>query len=148
MSAAKGLSEAAGVPIVAVSRLELLAQKHESKGVVWAVLVAGRGEFYAGEYRDGVCLGEGLYTLNALENMVSGVQEMVFCETSQELVLKDFHLVRVEEPGVEDLLNAGMRRLEQGAFDDAATLDANYLWRMEDEILARLAAQAPRGAAG
>src|SRR5580700_4835654 len=50
VSAAKGLSEAGGVGIVAVSRLALLAASGEGDGRVNAVLHAGRGEFYYGEY--------------------------------------------------------------------------------------------------
>src|SRR5215469_8737238 len=51
MSAAKGLSEAGGVPVIAVSRLALLAGlAGESQSRVSAVLDAGRGEFYFGAY--------------------------------------------------------------------------------------------------
>src|ERR1700716_493329 len=47
LSAAKGLSEASGVPLIAVSRLALLAASVDGgKGEVHAVLDAGRGEFY------------------------------------------------------------------------------------------------------
>src|SRR5271154_5240959 len=50
VSAAKGLSEAGGVPLVAVSRLALLAAGVDGAGeAVHAVLDAGRGEFYYGE---------------------------------------------------------------------------------------------------
>ena len=50
VSAAKGLSEAGEVPVIAVSRLALLAARVEGKAPVFAVLDAGRGEFYVGEY--------------------------------------------------------------------------------------------------
>src|SRR5580700_8130001 len=56
VSAAKGLSEAGGVPLVAVSRLALLAAAEEVAGTVHAVLDAGRGEFYYGEYVGRRCL--------------------------------------------------------------------------------------------
>ena len=46
VSAAKGLSEAGGVPLIAVSRLALLAAASGTAGLVHAVLDAGRGEFY------------------------------------------------------------------------------------------------------
>src|SRR5271155_2131223 len=49
LSAAKGLSEAGGAPLIAVSRLALLAARG-GDGTVHAVLDAGRGEFYYGEY--------------------------------------------------------------------------------------------------
>jgi len=47
LSAAKGLCEAGGVPLIAVSRLALLAAC-VGEGAVHAVLDAGRGEFYYG----------------------------------------------------------------------------------------------------
>src|ERR1700727_701309 len=51
LSAAKGLSEAGDVPLIAVSRLALLgAAAGEGDKTVHAVLDAGRGEFYYGEY--------------------------------------------------------------------------------------------------
>src|ERR1700743_2272341 len=47
LSAAKGLCEASGVPLIAVSRLALLAASIDGEGrPVHAVLDAGRGEFY------------------------------------------------------------------------------------------------------
>src|SRR5271170_7782185 len=49
LSAAKGLAEALAIPIIAVSRLELLARK--APGSAAAVLDAGRGEFFVGFYR-------------------------------------------------------------------------------------------------
>src|ERR1700677_483254 len=52
LSAAQGLSEAGGVPLIAVSRLALLAACVDGGGAsVFAVLDAGRGEFYFGEYK-------------------------------------------------------------------------------------------------
>src|SRR5580698_1317011 len=50
LSAAKGLCEAGGVGLVAMSRLALVAG---SEGEVVALLDAGRGDYYAGLYRDG-----------------------------------------------------------------------------------------------
>ena len=50
LSAAKGLCHALGVPIVAVSRLAVLAGLGAVSGRVIALLDAGRGEFYCGEY--------------------------------------------------------------------------------------------------
>src|SRR6202047_17119 len=73
LSAAKGLSEAGGVGLIAVSRLALLAAGvgggggggggavgGGGGGLVHAVLEAGRGEFYYGEYVGRRCLREAL----------------------------------------------------------------------------------------
>jgi tRNA threonylcarbamoyladenosine biosynthesis protein TsaB len=47
----------------------------------------------------------------------------------------------VEEPSAGDALALALGRIETGDFDDAATLDANYLRRSDAEIFAKAAAQ-------
>ena len=47
----------------------------------------------------------------------------------------------VEEPSAGDALPFALERIEAGDFDDAATLDANYLRRTDVEIFAKPAAQ-------
>jgi tRNA threonylcarbamoyladenosine biosynthesis protein TsaB len=47
----------------------------------------------------------------------------------------------VEEPSAGDALPVALGRIEAGDFDDAATLDANYLRRTDAEIFAKAAAQ-------
>jgi tRNA threonylcarbamoyladenosine biosynthesis protein TsaB len=57
LSTAKGLAEGAGIPLIAVSRLALLARASLLPHVLAAV-DAGRGEYYLGEYRNGESIGE------------------------------------------------------------------------------------------
>ncbi len=47
----------------------------------------------------------------------------------------------VEEPSAGDALPFALERIAAGDFDDAATLDANYLRRTDAEIFAKPAAQ-------
>jgi tRNA threonylcarbamoyladenosine biosynthesis protein TsaB len=47
----------------------------------------------------------------------------------------------VEEPSAGDALTLALGRIEARDFDDAATLDANYLRRSDAEIFAKAAAQ-------
>src|SRR5271169_4638083 len=61
LSTAKGLAEGAGIPLIAVSRLALLAKASLLPHVLAAV-DAGRGEYYVGEYQNGNNLGEVLLT--------------------------------------------------------------------------------------
>jgi tRNA threonylcarbamoyladenosine biosynthesis protein TsaB len=56
LSTAKGLAEAAAIPLLSLSRLALLAGASGLPHVL-AVVDAGRGEYYVGEYRDGRNLG-------------------------------------------------------------------------------------------
>jgi tRNA threonylcarbamoyladenosine biosynthesis protein TsaB len=146
LSAAKGLSEALGTPVVAVSRLALLAAAgRPQEGEVCAVLDAGRGEFYCGRYRRGgeECLEE---TLVGFEDAVAlarraGPGAVVACEAK---VAEAFAAVSprvvvdlVGEPTAADALPVAWERIEQGMFDDPGTLDANYLRRTDAEIFAK-----------
>ena len=68
LSAAKGLCEALNLPLVAISRLAVLARLAgpQAGERVRALLDAGRGEFYSGLYVDGTCVREALLTRDQL----------------------------------------------------------------------------------
>ena len=134
LSGAKGLSEAGAVPLIAVSRLALSAA--DVSGVVHAVLDAGRGEFYYGEYSGGECLRESLLTADALQTAVAG-GTVVVCETKVAEALADLRPKLVPEPCAADLLPFAVERATAGEFDDGALLDANYLRRTDAEIFAK-----------
>jgi tRNA threonylcarbamoyladenosine biosynthesis protein TsaB len=148
LSAAKGLSEAGGVRLIAVSRLALLAacvseDTGGGGGPVLAVLDAGRGEFYTGEYVGRRCLREVLMGGEALLAAVSAGGVVVACEAKvmEGLGALGVGVRMVEEPLAGDALALALERIEAGDFDDAATLDANYLRRTDAEIFAKTAAK-------
>jgi tRNA threonylcarbamoyladenosine biosynthesis protein TsaB len=134
LSAAKGLSEAGAVPLIAVSQLALLAACGESE-VVYAVLDAGRGEFYLGEYRGHECLREALLTGEEVLAAAGGT--VVVCEPKVAEALAELKPRLVAEPGAEDALSFAVERAAAENFDDAALLDANYLRRTDAEIFAK-----------
>jgi tRNA threonylcarbamoyladenosine biosynthesis protein TsaB len=143
VSAAKGLSEAAGVPLIAVSRLALLAASVDADGeMVHAVLDAGRGEFYYGEYVGRRCVRERLIRGDELATVRGGV--VVVCEAKVAEALVALKPRVVEEPSAGDALPLALERIGVGKFDDAATLDANYLRQTDAEIFAKPAAKAER----
>ncbi|WP_353063455.1 tRNA (adenosine(37)-N6)-threonylcarbamoyltransferase complex dimerization subunit type 1 TsaB [Tunturibacter psychrotolerans] len=144
VSAAKGLSEAGGVPLIAVSRLALLAGSVDDGGEkVHTVLDAGRGEFYYGEYVGRSCVREALMCAQDVMVAASGGL-VVVCEAKVEESLVELRLRLVEEPLAGDALPFAVERVVSGEFDDAATLDANYLRRTDAEIFAKPAV--PRSA--
>jgi tRNA threonylcarbamoyladenosine biosynthesis protein TsaB len=144
VSAAKGLSEASGVPLIAVSRLALLAGSVDDGGhTVHTVLDAGRGEFYYGEYVARRCVREVLVSAQDVIAAASGGL-VVVCEAKVAESLAALRPRLVEEPLAEDALRFAVERVASGEFDDAATLDANYLRRTDAEIFAKPAA--PRAA--
>jgi tRNA threonylcarbamoyladenosine biosynthesis protein TsaB len=148
VSAAKGFSEASGVPLIAVSRLALLAASVVGGGgPVHAVLDAGRGEFYYGEYVGRRCLREVLMHEEDVRAAARG-GVVVISEAKMSEALSGLSPRIVEEPRAEDALPFALERIAAGDFDDAATLDANYLRRTDAEIFAKSAAKpaAPRDA--
>ncbi len=125
LSAAKGLCEGLGVGMVAMSRLGLVAA---GTGRRVALLDAGRGEFFFGEYEDGVMVREGL----GAEGEVRGLGVGVTCE---ERVAERLGVELVMEPGAAVLLGEVLRRVDAGEWSDVAAADANYLRRTDAELV-------------
>jgi tRNA threonylcarbamoyladenosine biosynthesis protein TsaB len=140
LSIAKGLSEATGASLVAISRLELLAsvatqaaEPHPHS--VCALLDAGRGEFYCGRYLDGEPLGEALLSLDAALAAVGESDLVVLCEDGVERAFAGIpSAMRIAEPNAADALPIALQHFEKGEIADSATLDANYLRRTDAEI--------------
>jgi len=151
VSAAKGLAEGLAIPLIALSRLELLARQI-SGGSAVAVLDAGRGEYFAGFYRDGLCETEALLTRDALSQAVAGSGlPVVACEQAVFSALGELSMACVSAPTAVDALTVGRERFLARDFVDVGTLEANYLRRSESEMLARIAGHAARkdhGSAG
>jgi tRNA threonylcarbamoyladenosine biosynthesis protein TsaB len=167
LSAAKGLCHALNLPLVALSRLAVLAQPgvpHSSQSHrdgwgtrVHALLDAGRGEFYLGLYAAGACLREALVTRNQLlaeaslpavdlaEQSTQPQHNFVVCEPAVAQSIAALAPQIVAEPTAADALPLALARIQQRAFDDPATIDANYLRRSDAEIFAKpIAAAVPQ----
>jgi tRNA threonylcarbamoyladenosine biosynthesis protein TsaB len=146
VSAAKGLAEGLGIPLIALSRLELVARKSLGESAV-AVLDAGRGEFFVGFYREGVCETEALLTRDALSQALAGSGlPVVACEQAVFSALVDLSPTLVHTPTAVEALAVGRERFLAASFDDVVTLEANYLRRSESEMLARVAGHVARKA--
>ena len=139
VSAAKGLSVAGGgVPLIAISRLALVAASaEEGEGLVHAVLDAGREQFYYGRYVGRRCVREALLTEAEVVAASPGVV-VVACEAMVAVELPVLRLRLISEPLAGDALPLALERIERGEFDDAMTLDANYLRQTDTEILAKM----------
>ena len=128
LSTAKGLAQAAGVAVIGVSRLQVLARKAGSRA---AVLDAGRGEMYFGEAGDAA--GERLMGLEEIRGRMD-VSEIACCEAQAAQALEGARMV--EAPIAEDALGYAQGRILRREFDDLAGLDAHYLRRSEAEVVA------------
>jgi tRNA threonylcarbamoyladenosine biosynthesis protein TsaB len=143
LSAAKGLSEAGGVPLIAVSRLAVLAAAADrGEGEVCAVLDAGRGEFYGGVYAGRRCVREALLTAEEVFAAAERSVAVIVCETKVAEALGELKPLVVREPLASDALPFAVERTAAKEFDDVATLDANYLRRTDAEIFAKPAVTA------
>lgn len=147
LSAAKGLCDALGLPLIAISRLQVLASMAGARpGVpVFPALDAGRGEFYLGEYVSGDRIREGLASREELAGLFTatpGEPILAVCEEQVAAVLAEFAPRMVAEPDAAAALPLALQRIERGEFDDVATVDANYLRRTDLEIFAKVKAGA------
>jgi ribosomal protein S18 acetylase RimI-like enzyme len=117
---------------------------------VHALLDAGRGEFYHGEYADGICLGEALLTGDAVLSAVGRhaaatgsvgdephAEVVVVCEPAVAEALASLAPQLVHEPTAATALPLALGRMRDASFDDASLLDANYLRRTAAEIFAK-----------
>ena len=138
LSAAKGLCEAGGIPLIAISRLALLAASAgETDETVHAMLDAGRGEFYYGEYAGHRCVRESLLSKEEVNAAVAGGGLVIVCEAKVAEMLSELNLQLVDEPSAGDALPLALERIAASEFDDVSLLDANYLRRTDSEIFAK-----------
>ena len=129
--------------LIAVSRLALLAHASLLPHVLAAV-DAGRGDYYVGEYRHGINLGE---TLMTAEQTVTAAKQpgagVIVCDESRAgnasasacSALALCGPIYVQPPDAPEALRFAMTRFHARDFDDPATLDANYLRRSDAEVV-------------
>jgi tRNA threonylcarbamoyladenosine biosynthesis protein TsaB len=135
MAAAKGLCEAAGLPLAAVSRLEVLAGAAGLQAGV-AALDAGRGGFYVRAVMLDGGAREMLVEKDALREMIGVNGRVIVTEQRAMDALAELRPeMRVIAIGIGDALPAALRELRAGC-DDAALVDANYV-RGEHDIYAK-----------
>jgi tRNA threonylcarbamoyladenosine biosynthesis protein TsaB len=144
VSAAKGLAQGAEIPVVAISRLEILARK---SGVPSAALDAHRGEVYLRFERAGSAPVELLAGPDELAAIDPVPTRVAVCDEAAAALLArvwpQTQLVVTPPPLASDAIRPGEARLIAGAAVDLALLDGHYLRRSDAEIFgADIVAQA------
>ena len=132
LSTVKGLAHAAGTPIVAISRLAVLASLAERHGDTLALLDAGRNEFYARRAER--------EWLASFEEIVAAAGTGLPCVIAEPKVaerLAAWTPMCVGPLDAHAAARAALARLRSGQSDDLAALDANYLRRSDAELFAR-----------
>jgi tRNA threonylcarbamoyladenosine biosynthesis protein TsaB len=138
LSAVKGLAEPGQIPVVAVSRLAVLAAK---AGVKAAALDAHRHEVFlrledGGEVRE---LLAGPEELSRVSKARGGAPNVIaVCDDAAAGMVRaaydDVELVRIEAPTAGDAIELCLQRVFDRDFADLATLDGHYLRRSDAEI--------------
>ena len=135
VSAVKGLAEVLATPVIALSRLRVLAHKAQRR---YAALDAGRGEFYFCD-DDPAASRELLLSLSELQDELPSLAAGGALAVCEEKVAAAFPGSRLVDPPIaSDALVVAMPRLLRRDFDDLATLDGNYLRRSDAELFAKL----------
>ncbi|MGA3130085.1 MAG: tRNA (adenosine(37)-N6)-threonylcarbamoyltransferase complex dimerization subunit type 1 TsaB [Terracidiphilus sp.] len=135
VSAAKGLAQGAEIPVVAITRLEILSRK---SSVPSAALDAHRGEVFLRLERTGSAPVELLAGPEELAAIDPVPARVAVCDEGAAAVLArvwpQTQLVRTAPPLASDALRPGEARLIAGAVVDLALLDGHYLRRSDAEI--------------
>lgn len=128
LAAVKAMAEAAELPVIAISRLAVLARV---AGVPCAVLDAYRGQVFLGVFPAGQPPRETLVTAGEFSNLGRLPGSAAFCEEGVahllETIATDVELVRSRAPRASDAIGAGLARWQARDFIDVATLDGHYL---------------------
>jgi tRNA threonylcarbamoyladenosine biosynthesis protein TsaB len=134
LSAVKGFAMGAGMPVVAVSRLAVLAGKAK---VDAAALDAHRGEVFL-RLKDTESPGREL--LAGAEDLaeIAAPERVAVCDEAAIKLLAgawpETKLVRVDAPMASDALRLAVSRVLAKDFVELALLDGNYLRRSDAEI--------------
>jgi tRNA threonylcarbamoyladenosine biosynthesis protein TsaB len=135
LSAVKGLAEADRIPVVAVSRLKVLARK---AAVPSAALDAHRGEVFLRLERTGRDAEELLAGPEELALLSPAPVRIAVCDDAATAMLAfawpQTQKVRVAAPRASDAMRLGEALLVAGVAQDLALLDGHYLRRSDAEI--------------
>jgi tRNA threonylcarbamoyladenosine biosynthesis protein TsaB len=139
LSTAKGLAHGSGVPIVAISRLAVLASLGDTQQDSLAVLDAGRNEFYARRAER-----EWLASFEEIATAAEGGVPLMVAEAAMAERLAAWQPARVGPLDACAAARAALTRLRSREAADLASLDANYLRRSDAELFARPASAPAR----
>lgn len=140
LSTVKALCEVLQKPLAEVSMLQALALTHGKSGeTITALLDAGRGEVFAGEYRVSQDSSEKLHEyIIKTEGLAAKIQNSSRIVTPDakiaEALQVDSGFTLVESLHADAVGRIGLRKLLQGDTVDPATLDANYIRRSDAEL--------------
>jgi tRNA threonylcarbamoyladenosine biosynthesis protein TsaB len=141
LAAVKGLAEILGKPIVAISRLEVVARSAKCQGKVMAALDAGRSDVYLGEYdlsERAEIIGERLISR---EEFLSIARETKVLTPERALIeatsSAGLSVEEVAPPDSAAVARMGFEKIMRGETTSPEGLEANYIRRSDAEIFAK-----------
>jgi tRNA threonylcarbamoyladenosine biosynthesis protein TsaB len=140
--AIKGLAEILEKPIATVSVLETVATASASERKVLAVLDAGRGEIYAGQYEvsteRATMIDERLITLEVLALSHADLTVVTSDRNlAKTLATKGVPVVEVTVQQSDAIARLGWKKILAGETVSPEALEANYIRRIDAEIFTR-----------
>jgi len=144
LAAIKGLAEALEKPIVAISLLEAIACSSRVPGRVLALLDAGRGDLYVGDYEVGPEVRMHSERLLSRDEFASEARRIegrpvITADGSLAEILRaaGIDVELIEYPGSAVIARLGWEHLQLGQMVRPEDLEANYIRRSDAEIFAK-----------
>ena len=139
LAAVKALAEVLEKPIAAVSLLEAIATAGKVRGRVLAALDAGRNEVYLGEYEIGAPvrrIDEKLVAQAELLTIAIGLTVITPDKKLADLArVSDLSVEEIRRPESDAVAAIGWKKILAGEIVSPEMLDANYIRRMDGEIV-------------
>jgi tRNA threonylcarbamoyladenosine biosynthesis protein TsaB len=137
LATVKGLCEALGKPLATVSMLEAMVITRGRDAKATAVLNAGRGEIYVGEYR--VTAEKAELLQGYIAKLAEFRSEAGALLTPDESIANALRaagrdVTLVEPVHADGIGRIGLRKFLAGDIADAATVDVNYMRRSDAEL--------------
>jgi tRNA threonylcarbamoyladenosine biosynthesis protein TsaB len=141
LAAVKALSEILHQPVASVSLLEAVARSAKGSDRVLAVLDAGRGEMYVGDFDRAPSFRrnhERLLTKAELSTAARNVKVITpDVKIAEELRVAGVQVEQVDYPRSDIIARLGWERLQRGDIVLPEDLEANYIRRSDAEIFSK-----------
>jgi len=138
LAAIKALAEILGKPIAAVSLLEAVAVAASSSEPILAVLDAGRGEVYVGEYENVKLGAERLLTF---EELLSEARSTAVAtpdaSVAAKLKAQGISVQEIPRQRADAIARMGWQKIQAGHTVTPEDLEANYIRRSDAEIFSK-----------
>jgi tRNA threonylcarbamoyladenosine biosynthesis protein TsaB len=141
LAAVKALADVLQKPIAAVSMLEAIASSGTTaRGAVIAAFDAGRSEVYVGEYEVDAIITQVRESLMTQDELLKIAESRTVVTADKKLAdiarVGGLAVEQINRPDAGAIARIGWKKILLGETVSPEALDANYIRRMDGEILA------------